>query len=344
MAVSELSRKRFRKFRRNRRAWWSLVVLSLLFLLSLFSEFLANDKPLFFLYEGGAYFPVFSFYPATEFGGEVKTEANYRELTNDDAFLRKTSLLVRAPIPHSPIHGYLDYEGVPPWAPSARHWLGTDAGGRDVLARLIYGFRSCMLFSLCLTFVAIALGAIVGAVQGYFKGWVDLGCQRVIEIWSALPFLYIIIFFGSVFGRGFMVLLLCMAMFLWIGLSYYMRGEFLRLSNLGYVRAAKVLGYGNIRILFRHILPNAMTPVLTFTPFLIISGISALTSLDFLGFGMPPPSPSWGEMLAQGLKNLYAPWITLSVVFALFVTLLMAAFVGEGIRDAFDPKSGDRYE
>jgi microcin C transport system permease protein len=213
-----------------------------------------------------------------------------------------------------------------------------------VLARLIYGFRICMTFALALAAISSVLGIIIGGIQGYCGGWVDLTAQRFIEVWSALPFLYVVILLGSIYGQSFAVLLFVMAIFEWIALSYYMRGEFYRLRELPYVLAARSLGASNTRILFRQMLPNAMTPVITLLPFMLVAGISSLTALDFLGFGLQPPTPSWGEMLGQGLQNLQAPWIATSAIGALFITLMLATFVGEGIRDAFDPKSRLRLQ
>ena len=243
------------------------------------------------------------------------------------------------PVPHSPLHSYMDLEGTPPHPPSAMHWLGTDASARDVFARLLYGFRICMLFSLILAGIATLFGILIGGVQGYFGGVIDLVVQRMIEIWSSLPFLYVVILVGTIYSRSFMILILVLSLFQWIGLSYYMRGEFLKIRNLNYVKVAKTMGMPSSHILFRQILPNGLTPVITLFPFQIIGGIGALTALDFLGFGLQPPTPSWGELLSQGLNNLYAPWLAISTVVCLFTTLLLATFIGEGVREAFDPRS-----
>jgi len=320
-----------------------LWILGIAFVLSLFSEFIVNDKPLYLRYQGRSYFPVVFFYSGRTFGGRYKTEADYPALKQDEQF-RKQGFMILALIPHSPLHSYLDREGNPPHRPSVAHWLGTDAVARDILARLIYGFRTCMLFSLSLMVISAILGIIIGGVQGYLGGAVDIASQRFIEIWSSLPFLYVVILVGSIYGRSFILLFLSMAIFQWIGLSYYMRGEFLKLKNMTYVKVARALGIGPVRIFFRQILPNALTPVITIMPFSLIGGITALTALDFLGFGLPPPAPSWGELLSQGLNNLYAPWIAVSTVAALFITLLLATFIGEGVREAFDPKSEYRIE
>jgi microcin C transport system permease protein len=342
--LSELTRDRLRKFRTIRRAYVSLWILGTAFLLSLFSEFIANDKPLYLKYQGRSYFPVVRFHPGTEFGGPYSTEPDYLKLRADSAFQAGGGRMVFPVIPYGPLRANLELAGNPPHAPSREHWLGTDNTARDVLARLIYGFRICMLFGLCLALSDAVLGIIIGGVQGYLGGKVDILVQRVIEIWSALPFLYVVILLGSIYGSSFGMLLFVMALFEWIGLSYYMRGEFFKLKGMNYVKAARALGLGPVRIFASQILPNALTPVITILPFTVIGGISALTALDFLGFGLPPPMPSWGELLTQGLQNLQSPWIAVSTVTALFVTLLLATFVGEGIREAFDPKSFSRLE
>jgi microcin C transport system permease protein len=340
---SELTKDRLRRFKRIRRAYYSFWILVIAFVLSLFSEMIANDKPLFLRYKGHSYFPVLFFYSGQTFGGKYKTEADYLALKKDEAF-QKQGFMGLPIIPHSPLHSYLDLKGNPPHPPSRRHWLGTDAVARDILARLIYGFRICMVFSLCLMVMGAILGITIGGVQGYLGGVVDIAAQRLIEIWSSLPFLYLVILVGSIYGQSFLLLLVIMVVFQWIGLSYYMRGEFLRLKTMTYIKAARAAGIGPISIFFRQILPNALTPVITIMPFSLIGGITALTALDFLGFGLPPPTPSWGEMLSQGLNNLYAPWIAISTVSALFITLLLATFIGEGVREAFDPKSEYRIE
>jgi microcin C transport system permease protein len=341
---SPLTKQKFRKFRSIKRAWFSLVILTTAFVIALFSEQIANDRPLLLGDQGRIYFPTLKFYPAESFGGRYRTEANYRQLRKDPEFKAKGGWMILPPIPHNPVHSYLDLEGSPPHPPSSKHLLGTDNAARDVLARLIYGFRICMVFALSLTAVGAVLGILIGGIQGYLGGKTDLVIQRLTEIWSALPFLYVVILVGSIYGQTFAVLLFVMALFEWIALSYYMRGEFYKLREQTYVLAARGLGAGNTRILFRQILPNAMTPVITILPFMIVAGISSLTALDFLGFGLPPPTPSWGEMIQQGLQNLYAPWVATSAVLALFITLLLATFIGEGVRDAFDPKSLTKFQ
>jgi len=340
---SELTKDRLKRFKRIRRSYYSLWILGIAFSLSLFSEFIANDKPLFLRYDGKTFFPVIFFYSGQTFGGQYRTEADYLSLNRDRAFLEKGFMILPL-IPHSPLHSYLDLAENPPHPPSGSHWLGTDSTARDVLARLIYGFRICMTFALCLMIMGAVMGIVIGGIQGYIGGTTDIIAQRFIEIWSSLPFLYVVILVGSIYGSNFMLLLVVMGIFQWIGLSYYMRGEFYKLKNMTYVRAARAMGIGHASIFFRQILPNALTPVITIMPFSLIGGITSLTALDFLGFGLPPPTPSWGELLSQGLNNLYAPWIAVSTVAALFITLLLATFIGEGVREAFDPKSEYRIE
>lgn len=341
---SDLTRERFRRFRLIRRAWWSLWILGVAFGLSLFAGVLANDKPLILRYDGGTYFPIVKFYPASQFGGAYGTEPDYRALRREEAFRAKGGWVLMPPIPHNPYRTYIENAGTPPHAPSAKHWLGTDNSARDVLSRLIYGFRICMSFALLLALLETILGIIIGGVQGYLGGKVDITFQRLIEIWSSLPFLYVVILVGATFGARFTLLLLIMAAFGWVSMSYYVRGEFFKIKGQAYVRSARAAGLGHLRIFFHHILPNSLTPVITILPFSVVGGISALTALDFLDFGLPPPTPSWGEMLSQGLENLQKPWLAISSVTALFTTLLLATFIGEGVREAFDPKSGHRIE
>jgi microcin C transport system permease protein len=342
--LSPLTKSRLRKFRSIKRAWWSLWILAIAYALSIFAEQICNDHPLILRYEGHVYFPTLRFYPSTDFGGKYGTEADYLALRTDPEFKARGGWMLLPPIPHSPLHSYLDLSGNPPQPPSWQHWLGTDGAARDILARLFYGFRICMTFALALALASTVLGIIIGGIQGYFAGWVDLTAQRLIEVWSALPFLYVVILIGSIYGQTFGVLLCVLVIFEWIALSYYMRGEFYKLREQQYVLAARALGASHTRILFVQMLPNAMTPVITLLPFMVVAGISELTALDFLGFGLQPPTPSWGEMLQEGLQNLQAPWVSASAIGALFVTLMLATFVGEGVREAFDPKSHQRLQ
>jgi microcin C transport system permease protein len=336
---SKLTKDRFLRFRKIKRAWYSLVILSSFFVLSLFSELICNDKPYIMSYEGSLYFPLFKFYPEKKFGGRYLTESDYLSLKDSPQFTAGQNWMVFPPVPHSPLHSYIDLEGAPPHAPSALHWLGTDSSARDVFARLLYGFRTCMLFSLILAAISTGFGILIGGIQGYFGGVLDIVMQRMIEIWSSLPFLYVVILVGTIYSRSFIILILVLSLFQWIGLSYYMRGEFLKIRSLNYVKVAKTMGMPGRHILFRQILPNGLTPVITLLPFQIIGGIGALTALDFLGFGLQPPTPSWGELLSQGLNHLFAPWLAISTVVCLFTTLLLATFIGEGVREAFDPRS-----
>jgi len=272
--LSDLTKERFLRFKNVKRAYLSLWILGIAFFLSLFSEFIANDKPLLVIYQKKIYMPVVKFYPDKNFGGQYNTEADYIALRNDSDFVKQSFMLFPI-IPHGPYHSYLNLESPPPHAPSTSHWLGTDAMARDIAARLIYGFRICMLFSLLLSATSAVLGIFIGGIQGYFGGKTDIIIQRGIEIWSSMPILYIVILVGSIYGRGFMLLLLIMAIFQWIGLSYYMRGEFFKLKSMTYVTAARAMGFKSGAILFRQILPNALTPVITILPFSIISGISS---------------------------------------------------------------------
>jgi len=330
-------RRQWRAFRRNRRGCWSLGLFLVLFVISLGAEFIANDKPIVVGYQGDLYFPVFQTYPETTFGGLFETEANYRdpyvaELIEDNGWM------LWPPIRYS--HDTINYElTVPaPAPPSAENWLGTDDQGRDVLARLIYGFRLSVLFGLILTVTSSLIGIAVGAVQGYYGGWLDLGGQRFVEIWSSMPILYLIIVISSFVVPGFWTLLLIMLLFSWMTLVDLVRAEFLRCRNLEYVRAAQAMGVRTPVILFRHMLPNAMVATLTYLPFVLNASVILLTSLDFIGFGLPPGSPSLGELLGQGKANLHAPWLGLSAFVTLAVMLSLLVFAGEAVRDAFDPR------
>jgi microcin C transport system permease protein len=251
-------------------------------------------------------------------------------------------MVIMPPIPHSYSRTDWSEPGPPPHPPSTRHWLGTDNTGRDVLARIIWGYRNCMLFALFLTVLAAILGIAIGALQGYAGGWTDLLAQRFIEMWASLPALYVVILVGSIYGRSLITLVTVLALFEWIGLSYYMRAEFLRLKGNSFVTASRALGAKHGRVIFRQILPNALGPAITLLPFTLVGGITSLTALDFLGFGLQPPAASWGEMLQQGLDKLNKPWLAISSVSALFITLLLANFVGEGVRAAFDPKASSK--
>jgi microcin C transport system permease protein len=324
-------------FRANRRGMISLVVFSLLFLLSLGAELLANDTPILIRYDGSFYLPLVHDYPETTFGGDFPTNAVYTDREVQE-LIEKKGWILWPPIPYSysTVSGGVGREALQP--PSPEHLLGTDDQARDVLARLIYGFRISVLFGLVLTVLSSIVGIAAGAFQGYFGGWVDLLFQRFLEIWSSMPTLYILIILASFIQPGFWVLLGIMLLFSWMALVGMVRAEFLRGRNFDYVRAARALGMVDVRIMFRHILPNAMTSALTFLPFILAGSVTTLTALDFLGFGLPVGSPSLGELLLQGKNNLNAPWLAFTgfVVFAAMMTLLV--FIGEAVRDAFDPR------
>ena len=336
-AVTPINRRRWENFRRNRRGFWSLWIFLGLFSLCLFAELLANDRPILVVYDGGLYTPVTTVYPETAFGGDFPTEAVYTDPFVQELIAEKGWILW-PPIrfSYATIDTALDRPAPSP--PDARHWLGTDDQARDVLARVIYGFRISVLFGLLLTLMSSAIGIAAGAVQGFYGGLLDLSFQRFIEIWGGMPTLYILIILSSVIVPGFLSLLILMLLFSWTSLVGVVRAEFLRARSLDYVRAARALGVSDTVIMFRHMLPNAMVATLTFVPFILNGSITALTSLDFLGFGLPPGSPSLGELLSQGKNNLQAPWLGLTAFFTLAIMLSLLIFVGEAVRDAFDPR------
>jgi microcin C transport system permease protein len=337
MRITPLTRRRLQNFRANKRGFWSLWIFLALFVLSLFAEFIANNRPFIVSYDGQLYFPVFNSYPETAFGGDFPTEADYR-----DAFVQRSiaehGWAIWPPIPYDYRTINYDLSSPAPSPPSRDNWLGTDDQGRDVLARLIYGFRISVLFGLTLTILSSIVGVAAGAVQGYFGGLTDLLFQRFIEIWSGLPVLYLLIILAAVVQPNFWWLLGLMLLFSWMGLVDVVRAEFLRARNFDYVRAAKALGVGDPVIIVRHVLPNAMVATLTFLPFILNGSVVTLTSLDFLGFGLPPGSASLGELLAQGKSNLQAPWLGITSFLILAVLLSLLFFVGEAVRDAFDPR------
>jgi len=338
MKLSPLNRRRFERFKANRRGWWSLWLFLVLFGLSLGAELIANDKPLVVRYDGEFYFPAFKRYPETTFGGEFPLEANYKSPYIRDLLEKKQSWVVWAPIPFSYQSINYDLKVPAPAPPSAQNWLGTDDQGRDVLARVIYGFRISVLFALTLTVLSSIIGVIAGALQGFYGGWVDLAGQRFLEIWSGLPVLYLLIILASFVQPNFWWLLGIMLLFSWMSLVDVVRAEFLRGRNLEYVRAARALGMQNAAIMYRHILPNAMVSTMTFLPFILTGAIGTLTALDFLGFGLPPGAPSLGELVAQGKSNLQAPWLGISAFAVLALMLSLLVFIGESARDAFDPR------
>ena len=332
---------RWQRFKANRLGYASLWIFLILFGLSACAELIANDKPLVVRYQGQFYFPILQSQPETAFGGDFATPTDFLDPDIRRNITTKGNWAIYPPIPYS--FETLNYfaKSPNPAAPSVDNWLGTDDRGRDVLARLIYGFRLSILFGLALTMVGVTVGIITGALMGFFGGKFDLVTQRAIEIWSAMPELYLLIIFASIFTPSIWLLVILLAAFSWMGLSDYVRAEFFRNRALEYVRAARALGLTNMQIMRRHILPNSLTPVITFLPFRMSAAILSLTSLDFLGLGVPPGTPSLGELLAQGKGNLDAWWISLSTFVVLVSTLLLLTFMGEALRDAFDSrKSG----
>jgi microcin C transport system permease protein len=359
--LSPLQRRRWHVFKLNRRGFWSLWLFLVLFVISLGSEFIANDKPIVVKYDGGLYWPIFNAYPETTFGGIFETEADYRDPAVKDMIGKSGGWVLWPPIRFS----YNTQNKNPPMAFPVKptwmlteedcklavergfhpcdaslewNWLGTDDQGRDVIARVLYGFRLSVLFGLTLTVFASIIGVAAGALQGYFGGWTDLLFQRFIEIWTSVPTLYLLIIVAAVITPGFWILLGIQLAFAWVALVGVVRAEFLRARNLEYVTAARALGLSNGKIIFRHLLPNAMVATLTFVPFILNGSITTLTSLDFLGFGLPPGSPSLGELLQQGKDNLQAPWLALTAFFVIAIMLSLLIFIGEAVRDALDPR------
>ena len=339
MKISPITKKRLLNFMKMKRAYYSFLVLAVLFIISLFADFIANDQPTVVFYKGKLFFPVLRFYSGDNFGLRATDVPNYKEINSSPAFREDGRNFIIFPIiPYGFNESLLTLPGNPPTPPTLQNLLGTDDRGRDILTRLLYGFRISFSFALLITFSSMALGTIIGAIQGFYGGVFDLLMQRLIEIISALPFLYIVIILGSSLGQSFVILLIVFTIFEWIDISYYLRSEFYKLREMPFVEASKALGAGNFYIMFRHILPNAMTPIVTFFPFTLIGAIFSLSALDFLGFGLPAPTPSIGELLHQGLGNIFSYWLSLFPAAFLFFILLLTAFVGEGVRDAFDPR------
>jgi len=336
--LNAINERRWRIFKSNRRGWWSLWIFTFLFVISLGAEFIANDKPLLVSYEDDLYFPMLEAYPETTFGGFFPTETNYRDPFVIDLIEEAGGWMLWPPIRYSYDTVNLNTPSPAPSPPTIDNILGTDDQARDVAARLIYGFRISLLFGLILTLFSTVIGVMVGAVQGYFGGWTDLLGQRFIEVWTSVPQLYLIIIIAAVIEPSFWVLLSILLLFSWVALVGYVRAEFLRGRNLDYVMAARAMGVSNSAIMFRHLLPNAMVATLTFLPFLLNSSITTLTALDFLGFGLPPGSPSLGELLKQGKDNLHAPWLGFTSFLVIAIMLSLLIFIGEAVRDAFDPR------
>ena len=336
------SRRAWLRFKRNRLGFWSLLVFCTLVVLSLFAEVISNDRPLMVRYEGTTYFPMLKDYSEKTFGGDFDTRTDYLDPFIQERLSQSGNWALFAPNPYGPKTLNYFAKEPNPSAPSRDNWLGTDDRGRDLLAQLIYGFRVSVLFALALTVTGVLLGVITGAIQGFFGGTTDLAFQRFIEIWGSMPELYLLIIFSAVFAPSLALLLALLSLFGWMGLSDYVRAEFLRNRQLDYVRAARALGVSNWQIITRHLLPNSMTPVVTFLPFRMSGAILALTSLDFLGLGVPPGTPSLGELLSQGKNNIDAWWISLATFGVLVVTLLLLTFMGDALRDALDPRKAEK--
>lgn len=333
-------RRNWMRFRANRRGYYSLWIFSILFVISLGAEVISNDRPIIIQYQGEYYLPLFNQYSEADFGGDFDTEADYtdpyvKELLNQDG-----NWVIYPPNPYS--YNTINYftQQPNPAAPSADNLLGTDDRGRDVLARLLYGFRLSVLFAFVLTAIGVAVGVLAGALQGYLGGRFDLFAQRLIEIWGSMPELYLLIIFASLFDPSILLLIVLLSLFGWMGLADYVRAEFLRGRNMDYVRAARAMGVSNRAIMFRHLLPNSLTPVITFLPFRISGAILALTSLDFLGLGVPPTTPSLGELLAQGKENIESWWLSMTTFVVLVGTLTLLIFIGEALREAMDTRRG----
>lgn len=336
------SRRAWLRFKRNRLGYWSLLIFCTLVVVSLFAELVSNDKPLIVRYEGQTYFPMLKDYPETTFGGDFLTPTDYLDPFIQERLSTNGNWALHTINRYGP--NTLNYfaKSPNPSAPTSANWLGTDDRGRDLLAQLLYGFRVSVLFGLALTVTGVLLGVITGAIQGFFGGKTDLAFQRFIEVWGSMPELYLLIIFSAVFAPSISLLLILLSLFGWMGLSDYVRAEFLRNRQLDYVKAARALGVSNSQIIWRHILPNSLTPVVTFLPFRMSAAILALTSLDFLGLGVPPGTPSLGELLSQGKNSIDAWWISLSTFAVLVTTLLLLTFMGDALRDALDPRKADQ--
>jgi microcin C transport system permease protein len=348
--------RRFRKFKTLKRGYWSFLFMVAAYAVSFFLPVLVNDKALLVRYNGELYVPSLRYYPATTFGMDAFGEANYRELRAKLRGENSDNWVLMPPYPYSPVESLLDLPGSPPHPPSPEHWFGTDDRARDIFARLAYGFNISMSFAIIVLLISYVIGIFVGALIGYFGGKLDMLGLRLIEIWSSLPFLYTIIIVSSIVvpiympGRNlllqpsFWLLVVILTVFDWMGITYYIRGEYYREKSKDYVGAAIAMGASDWKIMFKHILPNSLTPVISFAPFFIVGNIGALVSLDFLGFGLPAPTPSWGELIGQGMENLTKWWLVFFPLGAMFMTLLLIVFIGEAIREAFDPKAFSRLQ
>ena len=347
MKLNPLTIKKIRRFKSIKRGYYSFIILLVMIFVSLFAELLVNNRALIVQYEGQFYFPTYgNLFPGTTFGLDYSYEANYRELAGLFRAEGKGNWVLLPIVPFDAYENDLREDELPPFAPSAKekHYLGTDAVGRDIVARLVFGFRIAIFFSLLLLLVNYTIGVSIGSAMGFWGGKFDLIFQRIIEIWSNVPFLYVIIIISSIMVPNFFMLTLIMAFFGWIGITWTMRTVTYKEKAREYALAAEALGASNLRIIFKHIIPNTIAIIVTFAPFSVSGGIVALTSLDYLGFGLPPPTPSWGELLQQGWNNLDAWWIAGSVIAAMIITLVTVTFVGEAVREAFDPKLHTTYE
>ena len=338
-----LMQKRLRRFRSLKRGYYSFIIIIILYIVSFFCPFLMNYKALIVKYEGKMYFPILKYIPGKDFGQEIYGETDYRTLKKTFKEEGSDNWILMPLYPFGPLESMTDSSGErPPNEPSREHWLGTDDRGRDVFVRLAYGFNVSLSFSLLLVTIGYMIGVAVGASLGYFGGKYDILMQRFIEIWGSLPVLYIVIIISSIIRPNFPLLVFLLCLTSWVGITYFMRGEFYREKSKDYVHAAIAMGTTEFKVVFKHILPNALVPIITFMPLAIIGGIGALVSLDFLGFGLQPPTPSWGELVSQGMANIFSWWLVLFPLGAMFCTLLMVVFVGEAIRQAFDPREYSR--
>lgn len=337
LRVRPITLRRWAAFKANRRGYWSAIIFSVLFFGSLFAEFIANDRPILVVYDGAIYMPVFKDYPETTFGGTFTTGADYKDAYVQQLIAQK-GWAIWPPIPFGYRTAVANLSGPAPTPPDGINWLGTDENARDVMARVIYGFRISVLFGLILTITSTVIGVVMGAIQGFYGGWTDLLFQRFLEIWGGLPFLYVLLILSSVIVPGFWTLLGIMLIVSWTWPVPYVRAEFLRARNFEYVRAAKAMGMGDWRIMTKHMLPNALVATLTFLPFTLSGSVTTLTALDFLGLGLPPGSPSLGELLQEGKENLQAPWLGFTGFIVTGGILILLIFIGESVRDAFDPR------
>jgi len=337
-----LMAKRIRKFRSIKRGYYSFIIIVICYILSFFSPFLMNYKALVVSYNDKLYFPVVKYYPSETFDVEGFGEANYRELKSQLKNEDNGNWVLLPLYPFGPYESLTDLRSEPPNEPSQQHWFGTDDRGRDIFVRLAYGFNISLSFALIYVVISYVIGISIGAALGYYGGRVDIYAQRFIEIWAAIPFLYTVIIISSILKPNFGLLIFVLSLFGWIGMTYFMRGEFYREKAKDYVHAAIAMGATDVKVIFKHILPNALVPVITFGPFAVVGAISALVALDYLGFGLPPPTASWGELVGQGMSNIFSWWLVVFPLSAMVVTLLMVVFIGEAIRQAFDPKEFSR--